>query len=82
MKRVSVSLGKHKPKSQWGDFGGGGGGGEGLTNAALVGLELCRSSYPWTHRDPSASASWVLALKMYVTTAGQDDHFSSREWKY
>jgi hypothetical protein len=30
---------------------------------------LCRLVWPWTHRDPPASASWVLGLKVCTTTA-------------
>ena len=40
----------------------------------LVVLELAiyRPGWPWTHRNPPAFASWVLALKACVTTPGLD----------
>ena len=37
---------------------------------ALAVLGLCRPDWPWVHRDPTASASWVLRLKVWAITPG------------
>ena len=39
------------------------------------GTRSCRPDCPQTHRDPPASASWVLGLYACATTARQCDHF-------
>ena len=36
---------------------------------ACPGTSSCRPDWPWTHRDLSGSASWVLGLKSCATTA-------------
>jgi hypothetical protein len=41
-------------------------------------LCVCRSGWPQTHRDPPASAPWVLGLKACFTTARQDWYFEMR----
>ena len=47
-------------------------------------VSLCRLGWPWTHRDPpasaSVSASWVLKWKMYVATPSHC--CSSFNWKW
>lgn len=35
----------------------------------MTGLELCRPGLPCIHRDPTASTSQVLGLKVYATLA-------------
>ena len=35
----------------------------------LAWISICRPSWPQTHKDPPASASQVLWLKAYTTTA-------------
>ena len=41
----------------------------GSNSVSLASLKLtCRSGWLWTHRDPHASASQVLALKGWATT--------------
>ena len=42
--------------------------------AAAAALELCRPSWPQTHRDPPASASQVLILKACATTTQLKQH--------
>ena len=38
-----------------------------LTYSGCPGNSLCRPGWPQTHRDPPASASWVLGLKVCAT---------------
>ena len=47
-----------------------------LCNSTVCpGTSSCRPGWPWTYRDPPASACQVLGLKIFATVARQSFHF-------
>lgn len=41
---------------------------------------MCRPGWPWTYRDPIASASLVLRLRAYITTPGKANSLTEKRF--